>query len=164
MPVFYSNDAFSKITGYKRDEVLGKDRRILRGPNTSREATDYIGKAIASLKEIDIEATFHKKDGSSFFCNMIATPIFDEFGYIKYYLTTEAGREMAEANKRFCQSENKGGTDCAGRRCNTIFVSKSTTDIHYLDSSLLSSCLQIDTIVSQKAAESVDEDEELELF
>ncbi len=47
---------------------------------------------------------------------------------------------------------------------NTIFVSKSTADIHYLDSSLLSSCMQIDAIVSQKAAESADEDDELELF
>jgi PAS domain S-box-containing protein len=67
MPVFYSNDAFTRITGYERDEILGRDRRILRGPNTSLEAANYIDEAIASLKEIDIEATFHKKDGSPFF-------------------------------------------------------------------------------------------------
>lgn len=86
MPVFYSNDAFTRITGYERDEILGRDRRILRGPNTSKEAANYIDKAIASLKEVDIETTFHKKDGTPFFCNLIATPIFDEFGHIKYYL------------------------------------------------------------------------------
>ncbi len=86
MPVFYSNDAFTRITGYSRDEILGRDRRILRGPNTSPEAASYIDSKIAALKEVDIETTFHKKDGSPFFCNMIATPIFDEFGYIKYYL------------------------------------------------------------------------------
>lgn len=46
---------------------------------------------------------------------------------------------------------------------NTIFISQSTGDIHYLDSSLLSSCMQIDAILSEKVASSDDEDE-LELF
>lgn len=46
---------------------------------------------------------------------------------------------------------------------NTIFVRKDTKDIHYLDSSLLSSCMQIEAIVSQKAAD-VHDDNELELF
>lgn len=45
----------------------------------------------------------------------------------------------------------------------TIFVARETADIHYLDSSLLSSCMQIDAIASGKVAESDDEDE-LELF
>jgi len=47
---------------------------------------------------------------------------------------------------------------------NTIFVSQSTADIHYLDSSLLSSCMQIDAILSEKVASSDDDDDELELF
>lgn len=47
---------------------------------------------------------------------------------------------------------------------NTIFVTKSTADIHYLDSSLLSSCMQIDALLSEKVAASDDDDDELELF
>jgi CheY-like chemotaxis protein len=46
---------------------------------------------------------------------------------------------------------------------NTVFVSKNTADIHYLDSSLLSSCMQIDALVSQRIADSHDDDD-LELF
>jgi len=46
----------------------------------------------------------------------------------------------------------------------TVFITKETADIHYLDSSLLSSCMQIDAIISQKVAESSDSDEDLELF
>lgn len=45
---------------------------------------------------------------------------------------------------------------------NTIFVAKNTNDIHYLDSSLLSSCMQIDALGSSKAADT--DDSELELF
>ena len=46
---------------------------------------------------------------------------------------------------------------------NTIFVKKDTKDIHYLDSSLLSSCMQIEAIVNQKIADAHD-DNDLELF
>ena len=45
---------------------------------------------------------------------------------------------------------------------NTIFIAKNTNDIHYLDSSLLSSCMQIDALGSSKIADT--EDSELELF
>jgi two-component system chemotaxis response regulator CheY len=45
---------------------------------------------------------------------------------------------------------------------NTIFIAKNTNDIHYLDSSLLSSCMQIDALGSSKIADTDDSD--LELF
>lgn len=47
---------------------------------------------------------------------------------------------------------------------NTIFVTRGTADIHYLDSSLLSSCMQMDALLSEKIATSNDDDDELELF
>jgi two-component system chemotaxis response regulator CheY len=43
-----------------------------------------------------------------------------------------------------------------------IFVTKITQDIHYLDSSLISSCMQIDYIF--KDVQVIDEDGDLELF
>lgn len=44
----------------------------------------------------------------------------------------------------------------------TVFVTQSTDDIHYLDSSLLSSCLQVELIFKDAALENSDDD--LELF
>jgi two-component system chemotaxis response regulator CheY len=41
----------------------------------------------------------------------------------------------------------------------TVFIDQSTEDIHYLDSSLLSSCLQVELIFNDSQIE-----EELELF
>ena len=45
----------------------------------------------------------------------------------------------------------------------TIFIDKSTRDIHYLDSSLFSSCLQIEAALFDTGADISDGDE-LELF
>ncbi|MCK4875328.1 MAG: response regulator, partial [Sulfurimonas sp.] len=44
-----------------------------------------------------------------------------------------------------------------------IFILKEANDIHYLDSSLLSSCLQIQSIFEKKEAIQDDEDD-FELF
>ncbi len=44
----------------------------------------------------------------------------------------------------------------------TIFVYKNTDDIHYLDSSLLSSCLQVELLL--KNMQTGDEDNDIELF
>ncbi len=47
----------------------------------------------------------------------------------------------------------------------TIFIEQSTSDIHYLDSSLLSSCLQIEMIFEQKKIEEgEDDDDDIEFF
>lgn len=43
----------------------------------------------------------------------------------------------------------------------TIFIEQQTNDIHYLDSSLLSSCLQIEMIVKEKE---IEQEDDLELF
>lgn len=44
-----------------------------------------------------------------------------------------------------------------------IFIQKDANDIHYLDSSLLSSCLQIQALLTQKEVSQIDEDD-FELF
>lgn len=47
---------------------------------------------------------------------------------------------------------------------NTIFINQETNDIHYLDSSLFSSCLQVETIMTDAAIEQNDEDDDIEFF
>lgn len=44
-----------------------------------------------------------------------------------------------------------------------VFISQDTADIHYLDSSFFSSCMQIEGIVSNKVVQS-DDDDEMEFF
>ncbi len=46
----------------------------------------------------------------------------------------------------------------------TIFVKQETNDIHYLDSSLFSSCLQVETIMTDAAIEQNDDDDDIEFF
>jgi two-component system chemotaxis response regulator CheY len=47
---------------------------------------------------------------------------------------------------------------------NNIFIKQEANDIHYLDSSLLSSCLQIESIFQEEKVSEDDNDDELEFF
>ena len=44
-----------------------------------------------------------------------------------------------------------------------VFITQVARDIHYLDASLLSSCIQIEAIFEEKKAD-VDGDDEIEFF
>ena len=35
-PIIFANDAFCKLTGYARDEVINRNCRFLQGPETSK--------------------------------------------------------------------------------------------------------------------------------
>ena len=41
MPIVYASDAFLNLTGYARDEVLGRNCRFLGGPDTD-DSTLYL--------------------------------------------------------------------------------------------------------------------------
>src|SRR3990167_3593724 len=51
-PIIFANDAFLKLTGYERDEVIGRNCRMLQGPDTDRNAVAALSKAIAAGEDI----------------------------------------------------------------------------------------------------------------
>lgn len=86
MAILYVNDAFCSIFGYSKEELIGKSSKILREELTSQENSAYIDEKLKNLEEIDMDLVYHTKLSSPFFCNLIATPIFDEKDTIRYYL------------------------------------------------------------------------------
>ena len=50
--IVYVNDAFERITSYPRADVNGLNLRFLQGPETSREVTRTIGKALGKGRAV----------------------------------------------------------------------------------------------------------------
>ena len=54
-PIVFANDAFLRLTGYERHEVLGKNCRFLQGPKTDKEAVGQIRTAIEDKADVSVD-------------------------------------------------------------------------------------------------------------
>lgn len=83
--IIYANDAFLGMTGYAREEVLGRNCRFLQGADTDRNAVREIGDALREQREVSSELLNYRKDGSTFWNLLYICPVRDENGRVAYY-------------------------------------------------------------------------------
>jgi PAS domain S-box-containing protein len=65
-PVVFANDAFCRLTGYPRAEILGRNCRFLQGPETDPAAVARIRAAVTEARPIEIDIRNHRRDGEPF--------------------------------------------------------------------------------------------------
>lgn len=85
-PIIFANDAFLRLTGYGRDEVVGRNCRFLNGPETDREVSDDVRRAVEAGEPVSVKMLNHRKDGSRFRNQLHISPIFDEAGILAYFV------------------------------------------------------------------------------
>ncbi|GEM_PF-171331 len=85
-PVIECNSAFLALTGYRREEVIGRNCRFMRGAGTEPELTGQIRAAISDRRPILVEILNYKKGGAPFRNAVLIAPIFDDSGTLKYFL------------------------------------------------------------------------------
>jgi len=86
MPIVYANKAFEDISGYPRDEVIGKNCRFLQGEDRDQEARGKLREAIKECQPIEVTLRNYRKDGELFYNHLALTPLFDREGKLIYYL------------------------------------------------------------------------------
>lgn len=64
--IVYVNEAFSRMTGYTAEEVLGKTPRILQGPETERARLDELRASLEKWEPVRVEVLNYRKDGTEF--------------------------------------------------------------------------------------------------
>ncbi|XP_020687667.1 protein TWIN LOV 1 isoform X1 [Dendrobium catenatum] len=86
MPIVYASDTFLSLTGYTRDEVLGRNCRFLGGPNTAVEALQQIKESILAEKACTVRILNYRKDGTSFWNLLHISPVRNSSGKIAFYV------------------------------------------------------------------------------
>jgi PAS domain S-box-containing protein len=76
-PIIHCNSKFSEITGYTKEEILGKNCRFLQGENSEKETINKIRQAIKNKKPGTFSITNYKKDGTTFLNELHLSPIFN---------------------------------------------------------------------------------------
>lgn len=86
MPLTYVNAAFLELTGFERSEVLGRNCRFLRGPDTDPVANRRIREALEAREAIEIDLVNHRKDGTPFLNHLNLSPVRDGRGTVVAYV------------------------------------------------------------------------------
>lgn len=84
-PIVYVNSAFTTITGFQADEVLGKNCRFL-SINSEIESSKQLKEAIASNRHCKVTLKNSRKNGTVFWNDLSVSPIFNENKELIYFL------------------------------------------------------------------------------
>lgn len=92
--VLYVNQAFERMTGYNRTEIIGQTPRILQGPKSDRAALDRINAALKTWTPIRERLLNYRKDGTEFYVELSIFPLADEKGWFTHWISIQ--RDVTE--------------------------------------------------------------------
>lgn len=85
--ITYANDEFAKISGYTKDELIGKSQNIVRHPDVANSVYKEMWQTIKNKRIWRGEVKNKKKDGTYYVVFAIIMPILDLNGDIKEYIS-----------------------------------------------------------------------------
>ena len=99
LPLIYVNPSFETMTGYRSEEVMGRNCRVLQGPETDEAAVEEIRAALREQRGCRVSLTNHRKDGTLFWNDLTLSPVWDTLGRLTHYVgvqTDITARKRAE--------------------------------------------------------------------
>jgi len=107
-PMIYVNDRFVEMTGYPREEAVGRNCRFLQGEETSEESVAELRRTIDAEEATTVELKNYRKDGEAFWNRVSIRPLSGDDGTVEYWVgfqedTTEykqRERELERQNDR----------------------------------------------------------------
>ena len=80
------NDGFVELTGYPREEILGRNCRFLQGPDTREEPVAEMRTALDSGEPVTVELLNYRKDGTPFWNRVSLEPLRDDDGRVTHWI------------------------------------------------------------------------------
>jgi PAS domain S-box-containing protein len=106
--ILYANKAFTNMTGYTLEEVLGKTPRILQGAKTDRTELNKVRDALSRWESTTVEVINYRKDSSEFWVEFSVVPVADKTGWYTHWIAVQRDiTERKEAEAALRRSEER---------------------------------------------------------
>ena len=76
-PIVFASDYFCTVTGYKREEILGRNCRFLQGTETSKDKVKQIEAAVKQGEDVSVTFINYMADGTPFWNKLFIAALRD---------------------------------------------------------------------------------------
>lgn len=88
-PLELVNGAFCDLTGYRENEIVGRNCRFLAGERTQEAVTEQIRAAIRQQRSVLVDIINYRCGGEPFRNGVMITPLFDDEGKLAWFLGSQ---------------------------------------------------------------------------
>lgn len=87
--IVYVNHAFTRLTGYAAEEVLGQTPGLMQGAKTDRQTLADLEEKLSRGEIFRGATTNYRKDGAEFTIEWKVAPVRDEHGQITHHVAVQ---------------------------------------------------------------------------
>lgn len=105
-PIVYANDGFLEMTGYDREDVLGRNCRFLQGPDTDEQTRTELREALQAREQVSVEILNYRKSGEPFWNELEIVPVTED-GSISHFIGFQRDITERKARERILQRHQR---------------------------------------------------------
>lgn len=85
-PIVFASDGFLKVTGYAREDVLGRNCRFLQGDDTSKAKLEQIRRGVSAAEDVTVTLVNYMADGTPFWNKLFVAALRDSSNNIVNFI------------------------------------------------------------------------------
>ncbi|MBP2551185.1 PAS domain S-box-containing protein [Neorhizobium galegae] len=152
-PIIFSNAAFSTLTGYAREELIGRNCRLLQGPQTDKAVVAQIRAAVEDERSLAVDVLNYRKDGTPFWNALFLSPVRSQAGDVIYFFASQLDfTRMKERQSELAAARSLAEEEVA-RRTKDLrdALEAKTLLVHEVDHRVKNNLLTIASILKLQA-------------
>ncbi|MFV5695580.1 PAS domain S-box protein [Flavobacterium sp. LB3P122] len=101
--IIYVNPAFTIMSGYNSEEIIGKTPNLFKGPNSDKQEYNKLINALKNKEECLIETISYKKSKEEYWVRFSMIPIYNSENELSHWISIQ--RDVSEKKKQEKEKE-----------------------------------------------------------